>query len=60
MAVAAATPIAVIAAVVDCYVFVTPYSKPSASLRSQIWYNAPGRRQQVAPLSHSALNGIDW
>jgi hypothetical protein len=36
------------------------YSKPLASLRSQIWYNVPGRRQQVAPRSRSAPNGIDW
>jgi len=27
------------------------YSKPSASLGSQIWYNVPSRRQQVAPRS---------
>jgi len=53
IAVAAATTIAANAAVVDCCVFVTPttpqelttYSKPSASLRSQIWYNAPGRQR---------------
>jgi len=35
-------------------------SKPSASLRSQIWYNAPGRRQRVAPHSRSSPNRINW
>jgi hypothetical protein len=67
IAVAAATTIATTAAVVDCYVFVnltpkklTPYSKPPASLQSQIWHNAPGLRQRVTPRSHLALNGINW